>query len=247
MGDIKPIETCYNGNRFRSRLEAKWAYFFDLISLKYIYEHKGFSLSSGGSYLPDFFLPELNAYVEIKYKDYFKRNTDEGCAHCNKYRQIAIDFVEHDICSMFLTIDGDPYDYVMYTYYKTTASSQVTQKGLNWESGDCYLILSAITQFGESVWPFLFPDVCTTSKVQIFSVRPNESYTRSLKFGEYDSDLALSHYGDLTFFDSCNWGEDSGLQANLFREEGLKARQARFEHGETPSVKYAGIPINIVE
>ena len=30
---IKPIETKYNGYRFRSRLEARWAVFFDMILL----------------------------------------------------------------------------------------------------------------------------------------------------------------------------------------------------------------------
>ena len=31
---IKPIETNYNGFRFGSRLEARWAIFFDMIGLK---------------------------------------------------------------------------------------------------------------------------------------------------------------------------------------------------------------------
>ena len=30
MSDIKAIETYYKGYRFRSRLEARWAVFFDL-------------------------------------------------------------------------------------------------------------------------------------------------------------------------------------------------------------------------
>lgn len=32
--DIKPIETHYNGYRFRSRLEARWAVFFDALGIK---------------------------------------------------------------------------------------------------------------------------------------------------------------------------------------------------------------------
>ena len=31
---IKSIETKYNGFRFRSRLEARWAIFFDMVGLK---------------------------------------------------------------------------------------------------------------------------------------------------------------------------------------------------------------------
>ena len=35
MSDIKPIETVYNGYRFRSRLEARWAVFFDEAGIEY--------------------------------------------------------------------------------------------------------------------------------------------------------------------------------------------------------------------
>ena len=41
--DIKPIETYYNGYRFRSRLEARWAVFFDALGVPYEYEPEGFS------------------------------------------------------------------------------------------------------------------------------------------------------------------------------------------------------------
>lgn len=50
---IKPIETHYKGCRFRSRLEARWAVFFDSLGVKWEYEPEGFELSCGG-YLPDF-------------------------------------------------------------------------------------------------------------------------------------------------------------------------------------------------
>ena len=52
--DIKPIETVYNGYRFRSRLEARWAVFFDALGVEYEYEPEGFVLPSGKRYLPDF-------------------------------------------------------------------------------------------------------------------------------------------------------------------------------------------------
>ena len=65
---IKAIETEYNGYRFRSRLEARWAVFFDTAGIKYEYEPEGHELSNGDRYLPDFFLPELDAHVEVKAK-----------------------------------------------------------------------------------------------------------------------------------------------------------------------------------
>ena len=63
---IKPIETNYNGHRFRSRLEARVAVLFDKLNMKYEYESEGFELNNGIKYLPDFYLPEEDLYVEVK-------------------------------------------------------------------------------------------------------------------------------------------------------------------------------------
>lgn len=64
--DIKPIETVYNVYRFRSRAEARWAVFFDCLSIKYIYEPEGVMLTDGTLYLPDFYLPDSDAFFEVK-------------------------------------------------------------------------------------------------------------------------------------------------------------------------------------
>jgi len=66
METIKAIETKYNGYLFRSRLEARWAVFFDACGIEYEYESEGFRLEDGTRYLPDFYLPELEYYVEVK-------------------------------------------------------------------------------------------------------------------------------------------------------------------------------------
>lgn len=70
---LKPIETRYDGYRFRSRLEARWAVFFNSAGIKYQYEPEGFLLPDGTRYLPDFYLPEVGGraganglYVEVK-------------------------------------------------------------------------------------------------------------------------------------------------------------------------------------
>lgn len=62
----KAIETVYNGYRFRSRLEARWAVFFDKLGVPYEYEKEGFDLGTDGWYLPDFWLPEQKCWIEIK-------------------------------------------------------------------------------------------------------------------------------------------------------------------------------------
>ena len=59
------IETDYNGYKYRSRLEARWAVAFDKMGIKYEYEPEGFE-NNGVAYLPDFYLPESNLYAEVK-------------------------------------------------------------------------------------------------------------------------------------------------------------------------------------
>jgi hypothetical protein len=62
---IDAIETEYQGVRFRSRAEARWAVFFDALGVRWAHEHEPFDLASG-RYLPDYWLPELETFVEIK-------------------------------------------------------------------------------------------------------------------------------------------------------------------------------------
>jgi hypothetical protein len=62
---LKAIETRYKGYRFRSRLEARWAVFFDTLGIPYRYEPEGYDLD-GLLYLPDFYLPKHKYYLEVK-------------------------------------------------------------------------------------------------------------------------------------------------------------------------------------
>jgi len=79
---IRAIETQYNGYRFRSRLEARWAVFFDTIGLKYEYEIEGFEMD-GIRYLPDFYIPSLDRWFEVKGKalnNYEMKKCEEFCS-----------------------------------------------------------------------------------------------------------------------------------------------------------------------
>lgn len=62
---IRPIETRYRGYRFRSRLEARWAVFFDAAKILWLYEPQGFVVN-GRPYLPDFYLRDFGCYFEVK-------------------------------------------------------------------------------------------------------------------------------------------------------------------------------------
>ena len=64
---IRPKPTEYQGVQFRSRLEARWALFFDLVGIRWKYEIETFQLGKI-NYLPDFYLPAINSWIEIKPK-----------------------------------------------------------------------------------------------------------------------------------------------------------------------------------
>lgn len=59
MNKIKAIQTEYQGYLFRSRLEARWAVFFDACGVKWEYEPEGYDLGQGVYYLPDFLLRDV--------------------------------------------------------------------------------------------------------------------------------------------------------------------------------------------
>jgi hypothetical protein len=68
MTVIKAIETSYGGYRFRSRLEARWAVFFDECELEWDYEAQGYEMMTRIGkvrYLPDFWL-DCGQWAEVK-------------------------------------------------------------------------------------------------------------------------------------------------------------------------------------
>ena len=72
MSDITPIQTRYAGCLFRSRLEARWAVFFDHLGIPWRYEHQGYDLGSEGPYLPDFLLyPDTRTAMWFEVKGRF--------------------------------------------------------------------------------------------------------------------------------------------------------------------------------
>ena len=66
---IKAIETVYNGYRFRSRQEARFAVMMDALGIKWRYEVEGLEIvgkSRTVYYLPDFIIEATGVYIEIK-------------------------------------------------------------------------------------------------------------------------------------------------------------------------------------
>jgi hypothetical protein len=80
---IRPIETRFNGQLYRSRHEARWAVFLTTLGEPFHYEAEGFELLPIGMadpqqtpshvfcdaplfYVPDFWLPRVKQWIEIK-------------------------------------------------------------------------------------------------------------------------------------------------------------------------------------
>jgi hypothetical protein len=79
--ELKAIETRYKGYRFRSRLEARWAVFFDFLDIGWEYEPKGFTLSRW--YLPDFRITKGQRVHWLEVKP-IAATTDGACAEIAK-------------------------------------------------------------------------------------------------------------------------------------------------------------------
>lgn len=62
---MKTIQTRAYGRRFRSRTEARWAVAFTEASIAWEYELEGYHLPHG-PYLPDFWLPQVRMWAEVK-------------------------------------------------------------------------------------------------------------------------------------------------------------------------------------
>lgn len=110
---IKAIETVYMNYRFRSRLEARWATFFEELGIPWEYEKEGFDID-GEWYLPDFYLPSislrgnlnnLGVWIEIKPIDH-----THSKGFTDKYYKLAR-FTNHPLVLYHGLPDNDYNDY----------------------------------------------------------------------------------------------------------------------------------------
>ena len=202
---IKPIETIYNGYRFRSRLEARWAVFFDAAGIKYEYEPEGFDLD-GEYYLPDFYLPQFSLFVEIKpfNKDvvHYVGDRNEWEKKCCKFRDIT----EQPILLCY----SDPYASLfcrLFAYDCIDSSVGICDL-------DCMF-----AEFNNKIV------LVTYSEREDCSICINPCMIHSNRIGTSYEFTGNDSLWEKAFFPE-NW-ENNGLAMAR-----IKARQARFEHGE---------------
>lgn len=214
---IKAIETEYNGYKFRSRLEARWAVFFDAAGIDYKYEPEGFQLpqvySDAKGYLPDFYLPEFGVYAEIKGSDEeLQKDAGKICD--------AIDFCSTPV-SCGLVILGDiPYKDPFYN-----------------DDIPVFRILSHHKGVVAGYCSFYYAFKCRD--VFCFLRSADDYYGGDEPFGKSDMLGDGSLEGVST---KCEWWDLTGESyiVDTYRTMWAykTARQARFEHGETPVIAH---------
>jgi hypothetical protein len=130
---IKAIETQYAGCRFRSRLlEARWAVLLSNLGIAWEYEGQGFQLPSGKRYLPDFRLPELRMFLEIK-------GAEPAEADLDKVREFAVAAHAYGYVTLMLVGDiprPEPETAAVPARAFLIAGGRVADAIVHWAPGD---------------------------------------------------------------------------------------------------------------
>lgn len=198
MNELKAIQTEYKGYKFRSRLEARWAVFFDALGVKWEYEPEGYDLGNGVYYLPDFLLHDVTVNHGL-----FQR-------HCDIYVEVKGVMSDEDARKIIRFSDLG---------YEDDDRSGVSKTAV--------LVVGNIPE-GESMRDLIW-------NMQELAYKGTPPY---YNFETVDGDYFAAYpgvdkYGTFTLFgddSSYTWSMDEKATERAYRI----ARQARFEHGETP-------------
>ena len=198
MNELKAIQTEYKGYKFRSRLEARWAVFFDTLGVKWEYEPEGYDLGNGVYYLPDFLLHDVTVNHGL-----FQR-------HCDIYVEVKGVMTDEDARKIIRFSDLG---------YEDEHRDGV--------SNTAVLVVGNIPE-GESMRDLIWD-------MQELAYKGNPPY---YNFETIDGDYFAAYpgvdkHGTFTLFgddSSYTWSMDEKATERAYRI----ARQARFEHGETP-------------
>jgi len=266
MGEIKAIETVYNGYRFRSRLEARWAVFFDAMGIKYEYEPEGYYTEDGKYYLPDFYLPDFRCLFEVKREGIL----DHGCPEKKWMESQEWEKIVSVTEAIKLHNEKLNFDYIILasgTPYDCNISSKA----------DCGLVFNGIIgviryvdvegKRDPAIVPMLEKDglplwghlpvrfehlIASTSgeEVVFFGKRSYEDFEKTDRKSELvpiggrcASLISIIHgivprYRGAPLFTPTEYIAFDTQRGNdsLIYSACIKARQARFEHGETPQI-----------
>lgn len=210
---MKAIETVYNGYRFRSRLEARWAVFFDALGIEYEYEPEGVRLSNGEYYLPDFYLPYFHSFFEVKRAPKKIMRSDLPYDEFGDAITKIKDGAFTDSWSGIIAF-GDPYDHYMWIFCQ-----EIDDGGGG--SYDDPVVFGINPKDNK---PILYA----------WSDHRDRWFYNTFMQQEWIPMETTCDYRNKWYSDENNeYFENPFLSQRVIAAE-LKARQARFEHGENP-------------
>lgn len=184
---IKAIETEYKGYRFRSRLEARWAVFFDALEYDWEYEPEGFDLGNL-YYLPDFKIGD--DWYEVKAKG--KLTTDDA--------EKIVRFAKTGNDIIYLDGTPDIGNYMRISCYK----------------GDVF-------ESGTSLTDMSYQEVANYLNM-------------NSDVKDRDGDILWWKNGCPYVYAGFTYNQEPSMYRDFLVEAVIKARSARFEHGQTPRV-----------
>lgn len=202
---MKAIETRYKGYRFRSRLEARWAVFFDALNLQWSYEEEGYKMPDGTYYLPDFKVTNLDGCVQFyEIKPSGQTHDDKFACFAESLRNTASEMADPQA----VMLSGDPYEYL------------IEQRGAVYKTCPRCLFI------GEPAYGSNF------SQHAEFGCAPCDQNTPCGGGHEIQQGplcLYTTHKGVVVTEET-----EFLLFVNSIKIASQKARSARFEHGECP-------------
>lgn len=202
---MKAIETQYKGYNFRSRLEARWAVFFDSLGLQWEYEPEGFEMSDGTKYLPDFKVTYPGRDTSEKHNEWYE--VKSSLREMSKEEWLKLLKFEKESGSSIIILDGPPEE-KMYA-----CASEAIEVLSDKEYRDSLGMFSTVDQLIDAV---------TNEK----PLKINDEFKRT-------GNALLCHKGR-TWWDYYElFWEDFGWGQEELKYACQKARSARFEHGRS--------------
>lgn len=198
---LKAIETRYKGYRFRSRLEARWAVFFDALGVKWEYEPEGYHLPSG-PYLPDFLLPEVDAWIEVK------PNTEIDPIANILIAELANATGRRAMIVKGLPMEDAPTD---YSYYDPPGWQDGSAYWMHW-AGDC----------ADGAYIFCLCPDCGRVGIEFDGRGARVCKGECQRNGKSIPGAAFKDHGDKAY---------TGFHP-ILHKAAAAAKSARFEHGE---------------
>jgi hypothetical protein len=177
---MNAIPTTYKGYKFRSRLEAKWACFFDAMGCEWEYEPEGFQIQLPGNKKPTWYLPDFFVRSGIGWGDGCWIEIKPNGTDCDNSRALRlIKGVSHDSDTSTLLIQGNPYpsEYKILGHYRPGSDhTSFHNRGGRFVYDDRYLRVVEMdnTETFDPADYRMLMDAFTTARQERFTREPGE-------------------------------------------------------------------------